>query len=131
MIFEYLQRVVVDSQIDVENTGECCIRGRNDFGEEFYLVIHTEMGTVEVYDYGKAMPDIDQLPEVINIKYSRFPYSSSKLETIIDKFLNDGKKFITQADVVTLPEIRDNFINPIDKIFPVQGGDIGEKHCNR
>ena len=130
MTFEYLQRVVVDSQLEVENLGECCIRGRNDFAEEFYLIIHSEMGMVSVYDYGIATPDLDELPDNVTIKFSRFQYNSHKLETLIDKFLNDGKKFITQAEVVSLDDIRENLINPIDKIFPIKGGDIDEECGN-
>lgn len=117
MKFEYLQRVVVESELDVENTGECCIRGRNDFGEEFYLVIHSCMGSVSVLDYGPAHPDIEMLPDAVNIKFVRFDYSSHRIESMIDKFLNDGKKFITQAEVVNLDDIRDNMVHPIDKMF--------------
>ena len=117
MKFEYLQRVMVESEIDVEDPGECCIRGRNDFGEEYYLVIHTKMGLVSAYEYGPAHPDIELLPDAVTIKYSRFEYSSYRIEKLIDKFLNDGKRFITQADVVSLEDIAENLLNPIDKMF--------------
>ena len=58
MTFEYLQRIIVDAQLDVENIGECVIRGRNDLGEEYYLIIRTEMGWTEQLNYGPVTPEV-------------------------------------------------------------------------
>ena len=38
MTFEYLQRVVVDAELNVDDIGQCVILGRNDIGEESYLL---------------------------------------------------------------------------------------------
>ena len=127
MTFEYLQRVVVDSELDIEDIGECCVRGRNDFGEEFYLVVHSEMGFTTIYEYGTATPDIEMLPDNVTIKCERFPYNQNKIINRIDKFLNDSKRFITQADTPYVGEVMPYMINPIDKIFPmIKKGDMDE-----
>ena len=118
MTFEYLQRVVVDATIDVDNIGECAIQARNDLGEEFYLLIHTEIGWTEVIEYGPANPDITMLPRSVTYKYDRFEYNFAKLERMIDKFLNDGKRMISQASVVDVEDIREFIISPVDKVFP-------------
>lgn len=118
MIFEYVQRVVVDATIDIDNIGECVIQARNDLGEEFYLLLRTELGWTELIEYGPATPDISLLPHTINYKYDRFEYNSAKIERIIDKFLNDGKRMISQAQVVEIEDIRSFIVNPLDKVFP-------------
>ena len=121
MIFEYLQRVVVDATLDIDNIGQCVLQARNDLGEEFYLFIKTDLGWTEVIEYGPAMPDIDMLPLSVNYKYNRFEFSSGKIERIIDKFLNDGKRCISQASVVEVDDIRQFVLNLLDKVFPYSG----------
>jgi len=117
MTFEYLQRVIVDAQLDVDNIGECVLRGRNDLGEEYYLIIRTDMGWTEQINFGPVTPDVDILPFNINMNYARFEFNQSKLMRAIDKFLNDPKKMITQADVVDLSDIREPIIDSINKII--------------
>jgi len=129
MKFDYLQRVVIEAQLDVENIGQCVIVGNNDFGEEYYLIIGTDLGWTEVIEYGPATPDLDILPFNVNSSYSRFEYNQNKLERIIDKFLNNPKRLVTQARVVELDEIRENIINPVDKVFVKSSfeGDSGDE----
>ena len=117
MIFEYLQRVVVDGQLDVENIGDCVLQANSDLGEEYYLIIKTSLGDTEMMEYGPYVPDLNILPPNYQIKYSRFDYNQSKIERLIDKFLNDPKKMITQAKVTTFAEVREFLVNPIDKLL--------------
>lgn len=126
MTFEYLQRVVVDGSLDVENIGDCTIQANNDFYQEYYLIIRTTLGWTEVAEYGPYSPDLPMLQENYQIKYSRFEYSQSKIERIIDKFLNDPKRLITQAKIISLEEIREFLVNPIDKMFCDEGGILDE-----
>ena len=118
MIFEYLQRIVVDGQIDIENIGQCFLRAFNDFGEEFYLLIKTDLGITEVLEYGPCTPDLELLPPSYHVSYDRFDYSQTKIERIIEKFLNNPKRAITQVEEFSdLSELRDNLVNPVDKVF--------------
>lgn len=121
MTFDYLERVVVEGQLDVDNIGDCVIQANTDLGEEYYLIVKTELGWTEILDYGPVTPDLELLPINYNIKYSRIEYNQSKIERIIDKFLNDAKRCITQAKVVELEDIYEFLINPIDKVFPCKG----------
>lgn len=116
MTFEYLQRVVVDGELDVENIGQCVIQANNDLGEEFYLIIKTVMGWSEILEYGPCLPDMELLSANYNISYSRIEYNQGKLERVIDKFLNNPKRMITQAKVVDIQDIFEFLVNPIDKI---------------
>lgn len=117
MTFDYLQRVIVDGQLDVDNIGDCVIQANNDFAEEFYLIIKTELGFTEVLEYGPIVPDLPILPPEYQIKYNKFEYNQSKLEKIIDRFLNNPKRIVTQAKLTTLEDIREFLVNPIDKVF--------------
>ena len=124
MTFEYLQRIIVDAQLDVDNIGECVILGRNDLGEEFYLIIRTEMGWTEQINFGPVTPEIDILPFNINLTYARFEFNQTKLMRAIDKFLNDPKKMITQADVIEMDSIQEGIHASLAKIFPDMGGRV-------
>ena len=117
MTFDYLERVVVEAQLDVENIGQCVLQANNDVGEEFYLIIVTELGWTEVLEYGPIVPDLELLPATYNISYNRIEYNQGKLERIIDKFLNNPKRMITQAKVTELEEISEFLVNPITKLY--------------
>ena len=120
MTFEYLQRVVVDAELNVDDIGQCVILGRNDIGEESYLIIRTEMGWTEQISIGPVCPNIEILPFNVAILYSRFEYNQGKIERAIDKFLNDPKKMISQADVVTFDTIYPNIWQTVSKIFSIE-----------
>lgn len=125
MTFDYLERVVVEGQLEVENIGECIIQANNDLGEEFYLIIKTELGWTEMIEYGPCVPDLTLLQMSYQITYNRFEYNQSKIERSIDKFLNNPKRAITQAKLVELDDIYEALVNPIDKVFPKTISDEG------
>lgn len=118
MTFEYMQRVIVDATLEIDNIGDCVIVANNDLSEEYYLIIRTIFGTSEVLEYGPFVPDLSILPPTYRITYQRMDYNFGKLERIIDKFLNDTKRGITQARVTTLDEIKDCLVNPINLLQP-------------
>lgn len=118
MTFEYLQRVVVESELEVDNIGDCCIIANNDVGEEYYLILKTELGWTESIEYGPCVPDMVQLQLNYQINYTRFEYNQGKIERIIDKFLNHPKRVITQARLANIQDIREYLVNPVDKVFP-------------
>lgn len=126
MKFDYLQRVVVDAQLDVDDIGQCVIQGRNDLGEEHYLFIRTEMGWTEQVSIGPVCPEIEILPFNISLLYSRYEFNQGKIERAIDKFLNDPKKMISQAEVTTYETIYPNIWAAISKIFPIEERELFE-----
>lgn len=127
MTFEYLQRIVVDAQLEVEDIGQCVILGRNDLGEEYYLITRTEMGFTEQILFGPVCPEVSILPFNVSMYYNRFEFNQRKIESSIDKFLNDTKKAISQADVVTIEEIQPQVMQSINKIFKVDKGDSDDE----
>lgn len=114
--FEYFTKVVVNASLSIEDIGECAIRANNDLGYFWFLVIQTELGLSEIFEVGPIMIDIDELPKACNWSYRRIQYSDTKLSKIIDNFLNDGYRCITQAEEITVEEAKENFRNLADYI---------------
>lgn len=115
--FDYLQRVVVDGQLSIEDIGNTVILGRNDVGEEFYLLIGTYMGWTTTIEYGPAIPDLALLPQAINLKYNRFEFNQGKIERAIDKFLNDPKRLISQAEEVCMDAVKPIIDKAVQQMF--------------
>lgn len=129
MKFEYSQRVVVEAELDIENIGQCAILARTDLGEEYYLMIRSELGDVDVVEYGPSIPDLAKFPASVVYTYDHFEYSDYKLQKRIDKFLNNAKRGITQAECVQISDILPNIKSPAhqlfeDEYFPVPIEDI-------
>ena len=76
MTFEYMQRVVVEANLEVDNVGDCVLQANNDFGNEYYLLIKTELGWSEVLEYGPCIPDIQILPLDYKIAWIRVGFQS-------------------------------------------------------
>lgn len=119
MTFEYLQRIVVEGELEVDDIGQCVIQANTDLAEEYYLIVKTELGWTEIIEYGPCVPDLPLLQMNYQIKYSRFEYNQGKIERSIDKFLNDAKRGITQAKLCSLEDIREFLVNPVDRVFPI------------
>ena len=117
MTFEYCQRVTVDAEIDIPDIGECAILARTDLGEEYYLLIKSEYGFCHVVEYGPAVPDLTVLPANVTYTYEYYEWSQYKIQKKIDKFLNNPKRGITQAQNIEPWEALQNIQSPAHKIF--------------
>ena len=110
-VFDYMLIKTVGAQLNIDDIGECAILGRDDLGQEYYLIITTSMGFTDIIEYGPALPDFDALPKSVTYKYDRIDYSEFKIEKRIDKFLTGHP--ITYAEVTELEEIAEFLKNPI------------------
>lgn len=110
--FEYMIVRTVGAQLDIDDIGECCILGRDDLGQEYYLIITTYMGSTDIIEYGPALPDFEILPKSVKYTFDRIDYSEFKIEKRIDKFLTGHP--ITFAQVVTLDEIHEFIKAPLN-----------------
>ena len=116
MTFEYMMRTVVDASIEIDDPGNCALRANNDSGEEFYLIVKTELGWTEMLTFGPIIPDISQLPRSSSCNYSRIEYSEYKINSAIQKFLNNPYSKITQVMVVDKEEAKSCIKNLADYI---------------
>lgn len=113
MTFEYLKVEEYKDSIDIEDVGNCTVNIINDDGKEWYLSISTELGWSEIKTFGPLTVDINTLGYSFTYTYNKIEYDSKKLFKIIDKFINDDKKVITE--VIELS--KDDFIQRWQDIF--------------
>ena len=106
MDFEYMQRVLMDGVLSVDDMGNCTIIANNDVAESFVLVIKTVLGWTEIFEAGPIVPDMDKLPNHTFVSYDKLPFSESQIKKRIRTFLNDRLRGITQARVAEIEEAK-------------------------
>lgn len=109
MKFEYYATITINADLEVENVGNCAIQAFNDEGQEFALIIETNLGTCRLLSFGPVTPDFDLLPEKLDIHFERVPFNEKKLHITVTRFLNDPHKKITQAFEKSKDEILKDF----------------------
>ena len=96
--FEYLYTIKAEDSLELEDIGNTSIHILNDIGYEWYMIIATELGKTQVKTFGPFHVDIkNYFDKGFNFNLSSFDYKESKICTLIDNFLNDPKKNISQA----------------------------------
>ena len=106
MRFEYMISRVVGDTFDIDDIGNCAIEAYNDKGEMYALSISTNLGWTEILQYG-PISEIEEIPKSFSYTYKRIEYSESKIEKMIDRFLNDGYANITQVFSSTPKKLKD------------------------
>lgn len=114
--FEYLTKVVVENELEIEEIGECAIIANNDLTETWILIISTELGFTDVFESGPYIGDMEILPKYFSTTYKRIDYSEHKISKIIDKFLNEPSRGITQAREIDKEEAKSYFIDLVNYI---------------
>lgn len=102
--FDYIKTVTALDSFTVEDVGNASIQAFNDIGEEYYLVVRSSVGYCTITTFG---PIEDRCPNSSQFFYSSYTiqYNEKKLCTIIDKFINDTKKNITQLLEIELEDV--------------------------
>lgn len=108
MNIEYFKQLQAMDSIEIEDIGNCSIEACNDSGAFWYLIIKTNYGMSEILEYGPIVPDINELPNSVICDYSKIEFMEGKLKKIIDMFLNNGKRQITQAREISKEEALNN-----------------------
>ena len=114
--FNYSYTQQATGQLYVEDLGNCAIIANTDQGVEYYLIIKTELGTSLILEAGPYILDSNMLAKSVNISFKRIEYNEGKLSSIIEKFLNNPYRNITQAREVDENEIYPYCINIIDYV---------------
>lgn len=94
--FEYFKELRANDSITLDNIGDCCIKAFNDGGFVFYLMTKTSMGFSKVYQYGPLDSDMN-ICNGYSCSFQQIEYSEKVLSKIIDNFLNDKYRKITQV----------------------------------
>lgn len=109
--FEYYTKLVVLNDIEIEDIAECCLCANNDLNEKWILIVSTELGVTDVFEIGPVISCMDELPNSFSCSYRRIDYSDYKISKVIDKFLNDASRGITQAIEIEKEEAKTYFVD--------------------
>lgn len=104
MIFEFNKQLMPQNLVEIDEVGEFGLEASNDEGYFYYLVIRTLLGTTTIATCGPIIPDIEMLPSGFKMTLDKMPFKEDKLAKTISFFLNDTKKGITQARVISIDE---------------------------
>lgn len=106
---EFANEFVPQNLIDIPELGNFALEGINEKdGLYYYLLVKTSMGTSSIFSFGPIVPDVELLPENYSFTYQRIPFKDTKMKMIITKWLNDFKRKITTANVISEAEFIDN-----------------------
>lgn len=86
--------------IEIPTVGCVCIKAMNDFGDIWYLQIHTNLGNTEIVEHGPYSEVENPLSTSYNYNYTKMAYDEKKLCNRITKFLQDARRDITSAIIV-------------------------------
>ena len=106
--FDYDYQLKPLNCIDVEDIGQCQLKMYNDIGFFWLLQIKTELGDSFIKCFGPIHCDIDNyFPEGFNFEFTKMSYNEKKLSGIIDRYINDHKRMITQVEEIDEEEFND------------------------
>lgn len=108
-IFEYAVQKTFMQAIDIVDIGRFGIRCINDTGHEYYLLANTIMGKTSILSYGPIIPDIPVLLDKFNVSYTKIDYKEPKITKIVQTFINDPTKEISNVEEVVDVEFWDAF----------------------
>ena len=116
--FKYLYELQATSQLDIEDCGNCAIIAYNTIQyKKYILIVKTIEGQTRVVISGPHWAELEQPCLDYIYSYQSFQYSQSKIEKIIERFLNTTY-CISQAECVEfedaikhIPDVREFIIN--------------------
>lgn len=109
-LIEFANKYVPQNTIDIPELGNFALEAINeDDGFYYYLLIKTKLGTSSVVSFGPIIPDIKLLPDNYVASYQKIQFKDVKMKIFVDKWLNDTKKKITTASVITEDELLNNY----------------------
>lgn len=106
--FGYLRRITQDDTLEIDDVCNFSISANDDFGNFYYLTGETSEGWITLLECGPFSDTVSPgQPVYITWNYTRMSADKSKISRIIEQFLNNPKRKITQAQTCEYEEIRD------------------------
>lgn len=115
MTFEYFYVAKGNGTLDLDDIGNCTIEAVNDLNKHFYLCIKTKLGSSRILEYGPYIPDAPVLYDTA-YTFKKIEYDDRKLRKIIEGFLNNPYRNITQAFEIDAEQMYENCIDIVDNI---------------
>lgn len=105
MIIDYSVQKTFNQSIDIVDPGNTAIKCSNEKGEEYYMIIKTIMGQTSVLSIGPVVADIPLLVPGFGVFYNKFEYKEKTIASTLNKFINDGRKEISDVQEVLETEV--------------------------
>ena len=102
--FDYYYQEQPTGQIEIDNIGNFAISCTNDLFNEYFFIAVTDMGQTRILTYGPQRVDVDDAFMSRSWNYLSMQYDVRKIEKMIDKFINDPKKGITQVTIINIDD---------------------------
>lgn len=104
MTFDFFKVVSSLDSINIDDIGNVCLVCSNDESLQWYLRIKTDLGWCEVEQFGPLKIDSNRLDMSFVLSYQPFEFSEHRLIKTIKDFLNNDKREITCAEIITPEE---------------------------
>ena len=104
MIFEYNQQPVFMKNIQIDDIGNVALRCTNEKGFDYYIIIRTYLGKTALMKFGPVFPDLDMLPNSMELSFKKFDYKENTIIKETEKFINDGRSGITEVEIISEAE---------------------------
>ena len=105
-VIEFANEFVPQNLIDIPQLGNFALEAIDEEnGFYYYFLMKTSLGTSVVFNFGPIIPDFDNLPDTYNVTYQKLSFNDKKMKLFVSKWLNDSKKKITAANLITQEEL--------------------------
>ena len=109
---EYLPQESFLASVEVEDIGNVALVMYDDMGHEWYLLTITSLGWTKVYMFGPLMIDVDSLVvKSFSFTYSDIEYRETKLISMMEKFIQDPRKCVTQVLEINRDDVFERYRN--------------------
>ena len=78
---------VNSNELNIENIGDFAICGTNEIGQEYYMIVQTELGLTRMLTYGPALLELPHTPCSGKMSFVTILYDSKKIISAVSKFL--------------------------------------------
>ena len=112
MIYDYSGVKSFEATLIVEDPGNCAILAKGWYmvgkgmklPSDYCIIVKTIMGQTTIIKWGPIEPDLAELASGYNLSVKSFKYNNKTVDKEISLFLNDGQKFIYEAEVISEDE---------------------------
>ena len=111
MLFEFSVQKTFNQSIDIVDIGNTALKCSDRYMNNYYMIIKTVMGKTSILKFGPIVPDLDVLMPDFFVEYKKFDYKETAISKEINKFINDFKKAIENAEEITTYEVWQDFPN--------------------
>lgn len=109
MIYDYRGTKTFTASLVVDDPGNCaiCANGYYSVGKgvnlpgDYYMIVRTIDGVTTILKWG-AVTELTELVSGYSLDVKQFKYKEASIHREIQLFLNDGQKFIYEANVIDI-----------------------------